>query len=51
MLVPTFQANRRDSQWEDPAVDMQHLGLTEEDSVLCITRCAIAVFRYLCIAY
>lgn len=23
--------------WEDPAVDMQHLGLTSEDSLLCIT--------------
>lgn len=23
--------------WEDPAVDMQHLGLTKDDSILCIT--------------
>lgn len=25
------------SQWEDPAVDMEHLNLTKDDSVLCIT--------------
>lgn len=24
-------------QWEDPAVDLQHLNLTKDDSILCIT--------------
>ncbi|ORY85942.1 hypothetical protein BCR35DRAFT_302535 [Leucosporidium creatinivorum] len=32
--------------WEDPAVDMQHLGLTSEDSVLCITSAGDNALHY-----
>ncbi|KAM0746256.1 hypothetical protein T439DRAFT_360574 [Meredithblackwellia eburnea MCA 4105] len=32
--------------WEDPAVDMQHLGLTKDDSVLCITSAGDNALHY-----
>ncbi|KAK4700778.1 betaine lipid synthase, partial [Phenoliferia sp. Uapishka_3] len=32
--------------WEDPAVDMQHLGLTQDDSVLCITSAGDNALHY-----
>lgn len=32
--------------WEDPAVDMQHLELTHEDSVLCITSAGDNALHY-----
>ncbi|GAA6063494.1 hypothetical protein JCM10212_004453 [Sporobolomyces blumeae] len=32
--------------WEDPAVDMEHLNLTEQDSVLCITSAGDNALHY-----
>ncbi|GAA5903303.1 class I SAM-dependent methyltransferase [Sporobolomyces salmoneus] len=32
--------------WEDPAVDMQHLNLTENDSILCITSAGDNALHY-----
>ncbi|GAA5930792.1 class I SAM-dependent methyltransferase [Sporobolomyces koalae] len=32
--------------WEDPAVDMQHLNVTEDDSILCITSAGDNALHY-----